>query len=302
MSERDFIGYGDERPDVAWPGDALLALSIVVNFEEGAERTPLYGDAECDPMSEAFAAVTGGRDLRIESLFEYGTRRGFWRLSDIFEESKVRVSFNACGVALERSPELASEITERGHEVLGHGRRWIPVHGLSREAEAEEIRAAVSALERLSGQRPVGWNTRGGPSLHTRALLIETGGFLYDSESYSEDLPYWLIVNGERWLTIPYTLDQNDTTFWRAPGYGAPEDFTQDLRAALDLLYEEAKESPRLMTVGLHMRHAGRPAGAQAVEDFITYASGFERIWIARRRDIADWWWQEYQGLEPMKS
>ncbi len=300
-TDREFIGYGKDYPRIVWPDEAQLAVSIVVNFEEGSERTPLYGDSAVDPMSEGFVVPPGPRDLRRESFFDYGTRVAYWRLLDIFHAYDVKVTFNACGMALENSPAAAAEMTARGHEPMSHGYRWLPSFSLTLEEEREHVRKAVEAIQRTTGERPLGWNTRG-TSVHTRELLIEEGGFVYDSDTYADDLPYFIEIDGRRWLTIPYSFETNDQKLFRPPGSSEPGGFLEQLKAAFDYLHAEGRTHPKMMTVALHMRHIGRPAGAAAIEEFIRYARGSSRVWFARRIDIARWWLEHYSELPAMKS
>jgi allantoinase len=298
---REFVGYGQHPPEVRWPGGARIAVSLVVNFEEGAEQTPLYGDPEVDTMRERFSVAPGHRDLRTESFFEYGSRSGFWRLLDVLDEYDVKASFFISGHALEENPRAGAEITRRGHEPCGHGYRWAPLYVLPIEEERRQIRMAVEAIENATGQRPLGWNSRG-QSLNTRRLLIEEGGFVYDSDSYAEDLPYFVTAVGRRWLTIPYSFETNDMKFFRPPGHGTPDDFLAQMIAAFDCLYEEGETNPKLLSIGLHMRYSGSPAGATAVRDFIRHARAFPRVWFARRIEIARWWLDNYGDLPAMLS
>jgi allantoinase len=298
---REFIGYGMNPPRVEWPGGARIAVSVVVNYEEGAEQTPLYGDPAVDTMRERFMVTPGYRDLRTESFFEYGSRSGFWRLLDVLDEYDVKASFFISGHALERNPRAGAEITRRGHEPCGHGYRWAPLYVLPVDEERRQIRKAVEAIEKATGQRPLGWNSRG-QSLHTRSLLIEEGGFLYDSDTYSEDLPYFVSAAGVRWLTLPYSFETNDMKYFRPPGHGTPDDFLAQLVAAFDCLYAEGQTHPKMMSIGLHMRYSGSPAGAAAVSDFLKHASAFPGVWFARRIDIARWWLDHYGHLPAMRS
>jgi len=298
---RELVGYGLDPPRVQWPGDARIAVSVVVNFEEGAEQTPLYGDPAVDSMRERFAVAPGYRDLRTESFFEYGSRAGFWRLLDVLDELDVQASFFISGHAVEENPRAAAEITARGHEPCGHGYRWAPLYVLPVDEERRQLLLAVEAIRKATGQRPLGWNSRG-QSLQTRRLLIEEGGFVYDSDSYSEDLPYFVAADGVKWLTLPYSFETNDMKFFRPPGHGTPEDFLAQLVAAFDCLYEEGRTHPKMMSIGLHMRYSGSPAGASAVRDFIRYARAFPNVWFARRIDIARWWLDHYAYLPAMRS
>lgn len=289
--ERDFVGYGGNPPKVDWPNGARLALSIVVNFEEGAEPSVTDGDPESEPGSET--PILAGPDVRNtlnEAHFEYGSRVGFWRLMGIFDKYDVKVTFFACGRALERNPGAAAEITRRDHEPCSHGHRWIDYFRLSREAQREDMLKSIEAIRRTTGQRPVGFLPRGATS-DCRELAVEEGGFLYDSMSYHEDLPYFVEVRGKKFLTIPYTLDNNDYRYWRA--LVEPDQFLRYLKASFDRLYDEGQSAPKMMSVGLHLRTSGLPARASAVEGFIAYARGFPGVWFARRADIARFWWEK---------
>ena len=229
----------------------------------------------------------------MESIYEYGTRCGVWRLLDVLDKVNAKATFFCCGQAVERNPVAAREITARGHEACAHGYRWLPFHGLEREREKEEIRKAVDAISRITGERPVGWNSRA-PSPWTRELLIEEE-FLYDSDSYDADKPYFVEIGRNRFLTIPYAVDTNDEKFWPPPmtaGFTEPTDFFAILKRTFDQLYAEGATSPRMMSVGLHLRIAGRPARAGQVVKFLDYAKRFSGVWLARRIDIARWWIQ----------
>lgn len=297
---RDFVGYGKNRPKVVWPGDARVAISMVLNFEEGAERTPLHGDkvvvtGEGDVLNEQ------RRDLQGESIFEYGSRIAFWRLMDLFDKYEIKVTVFACGMALENNPDAAREIIARGHEPVAHGYRYAPMYTFTRDQEREQIRKAIEAFKNTTGQRPYAWYSSG-HSVHTRELLVEEGGFTYDSDSYAEDTPYFLMVNGKKWLVVPYNLDTNDLKFRVSPGYSTPNDFFVQLKNAFDCLYEEGDMYPKMMSVGLHARLSGRPARIEAVENFIRYAKGFPRVWFARRNEIATWWLEHYSHLTALGS
>ncbi len=298
---REFVGYGRNEPAVYWPNGARVAVSLVINFEEGAEQTPLYGDSQADTMRERFAVPAGERDLRTESFFEYGSRSGFWRLLDVLDKNRVKCTYFVSGMAVEQNPIAAKEITGAGHEPCGHGYRWGPQYTLTIDQERQHINKAVQAIEQATGERPRGWNSRG-PSAHTRQLLVEEGGFLYDSESHAEDLPYFVDVSHRKWLTIPYSFETNDMKFFRAPGHAEPEDFLAQLTSAFDCLYEEGREHPRLLSVGLHQRYSGTPAGASAVDEFIQYCHRVPDIWFARRIDIARWWLENFNDLPAFAS
>ena len=293
---RDFIGYGDTCPKVTWPDGARIAVSLVINFEEGAERSPIYGDPVAEGMGETVPVPSGYRDLRNESSFEYGTRVGLWRLFDIFDRLDVKSTFFISGQALEENPLAGREITAREHEAAGHGHRWLPTYTLGKEEERRQLEKAVTIIEKFTGQRPLGWYARS-PSVFTRELVVEEGGFVYDCNSFADDLPYFVNVQGRKWLVLPYSQETNDVKFQLAPGYAEPDDFFRQLRAAFDYLYREGETHPKMLSVGLHLRMAGRPARAAAVERFIRYAQAFPGVWFARRIDIARWWLEHYGDL-----
>ena len=291
---RDLIGYNGKPPKVAWPDDARLAVNVVVNFEEGSERAVGDGDSEGElGLAEVSLSSRepGKRDLAMESMYEYGSRVGFWRLIDILDEHDIKGTFFSCAVALERHPDAARAIVERGHDVCGHGYRWEDVTELSRKEEAEHLRLAIDSFEKTTGERVPGWYCKYAPSVHTRELLVELG-FEYDSDSYNDDLPYWTEVNGEKHLVVPYTLDVNDVKFGRG-GFGA-RDFEDYLTYGFDRLYREGETSPKMMSIGLHMRMAGHPARAEALHRFLAYARSKPGVWFARRIDIAHWWKKHY--------
>ena len=295
-AERDFIGYGADFPKIKWPGDARIAISLVINFEEGSEMSPLIGDEVAEPTGEAFQDPIGQRRLINESHYEYGSRVGFWRILEILDKYQVKATAFACGMALEVNPESAKEIVARGHEPASHGHRWAPRSMETIEEEREYIRKAVAAGTKMTGERPLGWlsTTSSG---HTRELLAEEGGFVYDSDSFADDLPFFVNVNGKKWLVLPYDLTTNDMLFSHLPGYAQPEDFFFQLKESFDCLYEEGATYPKMMSVGLHLRFTGRPGRANALDDFIRYARSFPGVWFARRIDIARWWLEEYSDL-----
>ncbi len=289
--ERDFVGYGMNPPVVRWPGDARIAVQVVINYEEGSEYSLLDGDPKREATGDFTSPIPlDQRDLLNESFFEYGSRVGVWRLLQLLDRHQVPCTFLACGLALERNPQLAREITRRGHEPAGHGWRWEEYHKMPLEQEREAIRKAVESIERTTGERPLGWMPRYGPSLNTRELLVEEGGFVYDScYATNDDLPYFVEVTGKRWLVMPYSNDVNDGRAFRGGG-GGPDDFYSLMRYTFDMLYAEGETHPRIMSIGLHCRISGRPAMAWVVERFLRYARGFPGVWFARRIDIARWW------------
>ena len=296
MESRDFIGYGENPPDIVWPNKARIAISVVVNYEEGSEYSLLDGDTHHETNNEVPSPVPlDQRDLFNESFFEYGSRVGVWRLLNLFERYGVKTTFYCCAVALERNPEVARAIVERGHEICGHGYRWQEYHSMDRDSELDSIRRTVESLERTTGVRPVGWFTRYGPSLNTRELVAGEEGFIYDSCSMNDDLPYFVRVNEAPWLVIPYSFETNDARFWRG-GLVSVNDFFEYLKDTFDCLYEEGQSSPKMMSVGLHCRITGRPARSRAVQRFLEYASGFPDVWFARRDEIASHWLSNYNG------
>ena len=292
--ERDFVGYGRNIPQVRWPNDARIAVSMVVNYEEGAEYSLLDGDSHHETNNEVPSPVPDQqRDLMNESMFEYGSRVGVWRLLDLLQKYDVDATFFCCALALERNLEVAKEIVDRGHEVCGHGYRWEEYHLMDLEAERQAIEKTVSSLASTTGQRPVGWFTRYGPSVNTRQLVADEGGFIYDSGACNDDLPYYVSVNDKPWLIVPYSMETNDARFWRG-GLVSINDFYEYLKDTFDCLYEEGATHPKMMSVGLHCRIAGKPARSKAVARFLQYASEFPGVWFARRDDIARWWLEHY--------
>jgi allantoinase len=289
---RDLAGYGEHPPQVTWPGDARLAVSVVLNWEEGAENNVLHGDATSESsVSDVVDAqgYPGERDLRVESMFEYGSRAGVWRLLRIAGERAVPLTVFASGMAVERLPEPVARMAALGHEICGHGYRWIDYQHVDVETEREHIRRTVAAITAATGTRPVGWYT-GRSSVNTRALLVSEGGFAYDSDDYSDDLPYWTVVDGRDHLVVPYSLDANDMRFVTASGFGSGEAFFGYLRDTFDVLYAEGVQTPKMMSVGLHCRIAGRPARAAAVARFLDYVREHDGVWFATRSEIAAHW------------
>ncbi|MGD0052487.1 MAG: allantoinase PuuE [Vulcanimicrobiaceae bacterium] len=290
---RDFIGYGAQPPDPRWPSGARLALQIVMNYEEGSE----YAIGEGDPVSETYLTEVPGatvgpgkRDLIVESIYEYGSRAGFWRLMRMFGERKIPITVFGAALALERNPEAARAIAAAGYEVCSHGWRWIGFQDMSETEERAQMQRAVASLERSIGERPYGWYCRYAPSINTRRLVVQEGGFLYDSDAYNDDLPYWVQVEGKPHLVIPYTLDANDMKFSVPPGFTSGDGFFAYLKDAFDVLYREGKTAPKMMSVGLHTRLVGRPGRAAALERFLDYVLEHEDVWICRRVDIARHW------------
>ncbi len=289
---RDLIGYGAKAPDPKWPGGARLALQIVMNYEEGGERSILHGDDFAEAFLQEVVGMQplkGVRNMQVESIYEYGTRVGFWRLMRLFAERDVKISVFAVGMALERHPQAAAALVEAGHEVVSHGWRWIDYQFVGEDEEREHIRLAIESLTKATGSRPLGWYT-GRLSPNTRRLVVEEGGFLYDSDAYNDDLPYWVLVSGKPHLVIPYTLDNNDMKFGMPQGFNTGDDFFTYLRDAFDVLYAEGATAPKMMSVGLHMRLAGRPGRFAALRRFLDHVQRHRDVWICRRIDIAHHW------------
>jgi putative urate catabolism protein len=286
---RDLVGYGRTPPDPRWPGDARVALSFVLNYEEGGESTPLEGDAASEAfLHEVVGAppTVGRRNLNAESMFEYGSRAGFWRVHRVFARHGLPLTVYAVAQALERNPEAAAAMVEAGWEVASHGYRWIDYLEMPEDEERVHVRRAIEIVERVTGSRPVGWYT-GRISGNTRRLVVEEGGFLYDSDSYADELPYWVEVDGRDHLVIPYTLDVNDFKFLLVNGFVTADDFFDYARDALEVL---AAEGGRMMSVGLHCRIIGRPGRAKGLDRFLAYLRGRDDVWITTRAEIARHW------------
>ena len=293
---RDLAGYGPNPPAARWPGGARLALQVVLNYEEGGENCVLHGDS----ASEAFLSEMVGADARegvrhmsMESIYEYGSRVGVWRLKRLFDQYHVPVTVFAVGMAVERYPEPVQALHQAGHEICSHGYRWIDYQYVNECLEREHIQRAIAAIENAVGERPQGWYT-GRTSPNTRRLVVEAGGFLYDADDYSDDLPHWNLDFGEPHLVVPYTLDVNDMRFASPQGFNSGEQFYQYLKDSFDVLYAEGKTTPRMMSVGLHCRLAGRPGRFAALERFLRYARNFEDVWFCRRIDIARHWHEQH--------
>ncbi len=290
---RDLVGYGRSAPDIAWPDGARLAVSLVVNYEEGSERTMAMGDPDQEPVTEwgTYPFPEGIRNLAMESQYAYGSRVGVWRILEVLRETGVASTFYACAVAFEQNPEVAKAAVEGGHGIVSHGYRWEEVFRLSEAEEREHIRLAVESLQRTTGRRPIGWYCRYGPSERTRRLLVEEGGFLYDCDAYDDDTPYFVEVDGKRHLVVPYTPDNNDFCFWHSPGFVTGEQFFTYLKDAFDQLYREGQRgAARMMSVGLHTRIIGRAGRIASLKRFIDYAQRHEGVWFATRDEIARWW------------
>jgi allantoinase len=300
--QRDFTGYGATPPDPKWPNGARLALNFVLNYEEGSE----YSIGDGDGLSDAglvelpnSSVPLGERDLAAESMFEYGSRVGFWRLMRIFAGRDLPMTVYACALALERNLPAAEAIKAAEHDICCHGWRWIEHYKLSEDQERQHIKLAIESLKKTMGDRPYGWYCRYGPSVNTRRLLMEEGGFLYDSDSYNDELPYYVMAEGRPQLVVPYTLTNNDLK-WGTGNFGTGEDFFVYLRESFDLLYEEGATAPKMMNVGMHMRLLGHPGRASGLIRFLDYVKSKPDVWICKRMDIARHWLQThpYEGQE----
>ena len=288
--ERDILGYGRTPPNPNWPGGARLAINIVVNVEEGSEPSWPDGDDHSETgLTEGGGGGFQGRDLAAESMFEYGSRVGFWRILRLLSERSMTATMFGCALALERNPAAAQAIVAAGYDVCCHGYRWEQHQTLTLDQERERIRAAVASLTTVMGARPLGWYCRYGPSVNTRRLLVEEGGFHYDSDAYNDELPYWTTVNDRPHLVIPYSLVTNDVKFVRG-GTATGADFFTLLRDAFDLLYREGATAPKMMSIGLHSRIVGHPARAGGLERFLDHVLGHPDVWVCRREEIAAHW------------
>ena len=297
---RDLAGYGREQPYADWPGRARVAVQFVLNYEEGGENSVLHGDAGSEQfLSEMFnPAAFPTRHLSMESIYEYGSRVGVWRLLREFERRGLPLTVFGVGMALERNPEVAAAFVEAGHEIACHGWRWISYQAMDEATERAHLQAALESFQRALGQRPAGWYT-GRDSPATRRLVADAGGFEYDSDYYGDDLPFWLQVRKTDGalaphLVVPYTLDANDMRFALPQGYSHGDEFFQYLRDAFDVHWAEGDERPTMMSIGMHCRLLGRPGRLRALQRFLDHVQAHERVWITRRVDIARHWKQAH--------
>ncbi|KQR98840.1 allantoinase [Williamsia sp. Leaf354] len=296
---RDLVGYGEHRPHPHWPDDAAIAVQFVLNYEEGSENSVLDGDPASETFLSEMAAPAAypDRHMSMESLYEYGSRAGVWRVLRTFERRGLPLTVFAVAQAMARNPEVAAAFVERGHEIAAHGLRWLNYQQTPPEVERAHMAEAVDLLTEITGEAPVGWYT-GRDSPNTRSLVIAHGGFLYDSDSYADDLPYWVPIPASaedkpagHHLVVPYTLDTNDMRFSSSSGFSTGEDFFAHLRDAFDVLYAEGTAgAPAMLSIGLHCRIVGRPARIAALERFLDHVQSHERVWIARRVDVARHW------------
>jgi peptidoglycan/xylan/chitin deacetylase (PgdA/CDA1 family) len=298
--QRDLVGYGPSRPRVVWPNGAAVALSIVVNYEEGSESSKPDGDTRNEGMTEvSYSMPDEFRDLAVESMYEYGSRAGIWRLARLFDEYDAKVTVYAAALAVERNPEIGRWIERAGHEPCSHGWRWEEVWLLDRDEERRRIDLAVESLARTCGRRPVGCYHRWAPSVNTRELLVEEGGFIYDSDAYNDDLPYFVEVNGKRHLVVPYSLAYNDSRFIFAQGFSAPSNFAEMVKRALGEIRHEARAGhPAMLSIGTHPRLFGQPGRTSALREVIEHCLEAGDVWIATREQIARWWLDHHEEWE----
>ncbi len=298
---RDLVGYGPKPPHANWPANARIAVQFVLNYEEGGENNVLHGDEHSEQfLSEIIgAAPYKDRHMSMESIYEYGSRVGVWRILKEFEQRNLRLTVFAVATALQRHPELTAEFQRLGHEIACHGLKWIHYQTMDIDTEREHMREAVQILRQLTGQHPLGWYT-GRDSPNTRSLVVEHGGFLYDSDNYGDDLPFWVQVdlpNGgdkQPQLVVPYTLDTNDMRFATPQGFNSGEQFLSYLKDAFNVLYQEGEETPKMMSIGLHCRLAGRPGRFAALQRFLDHIQQQEQVWVCRRVDIAKHWHEHH--------
>ena len=288
---RDFVGYGGQLPDPKWPNGARLAVNFVLNYEEGSEASFEHGDGYTETGLTDGGSVQRmkGRDLGAEGLFEYGSRAGFWRIRRLFMERGLPLTVYGCALALERNPPAAEAIRSAGWDIVSHGWRWVNHFQLSEREERQHIRKAVASFQKTLGQRPIGWYCKYAPSVNTRRLLVEEGGFLYDSDSYADELPFWVRVGGKPHLIVPYSLTNNDAQYMRGHAANGQEWF-EFIRDGFDMLYREGRTQPKMMSIGLHMRISGQPARAAGLERLLDHVAKHADVWVAARNDIARHW------------
>lgn len=295
---RDMTGYGKESIHPNWPNKAKIAVQFVLNYEEGGENSILHGDDASETfLSEIIGAKAyqGARHMSMESLYEYGSRSGVWRILRLFEEFDIPITIFAVGLAIARNRQLADYLVDHNYDICAHGFRWIDYQFVEEEVEREHIKDCISILTEFLGKRPEGWYT-GRNSPNTRKLIIEEGGFLYDSDAYDDDLPYWAneFDTDSKHLIIPYTLDVNDMRFASPQGFNSGDQFFNYLKDSFDALYKEGETSPKMMSVGMHARILGRPGRIMAMRKFLEYISNFDNVWLCSRREIADHWYKNF--------
>ena len=295
---RDMTGYGKKSIHPNWPNKAKIAVQFVLNYEEGGENSILHGDDASETfLSEIIGAKAyqGARHMSMESLYEYGSRSGVWRILRLFEEFNIPITIFAVGLAIARNRQLADYLVDHNYDICAHGFRWIDYQFVEEEVEREHIKDCISILIEFLGKRPEGWYT-GRNSPNTRKLIIEEGGFLYDSDAYDDDLPYWAneFDTDSKHLIIPYTLDVNDMRFASPQGFNSGDQFFNYLKDSFDALYKEGETSPKMMSVGMHARILGRPGRIMAMRKFLEYITTFDNVWLCSRREIADHWYKNF--------
>jgi peptidoglycan/xylan/chitin deacetylase (PgdA/CDA1 family) len=297
---RDFLGYGSSPPDPHWPGHARIAINLNLNFEAGGERSLLEGDDRSEDVLNdiGFPSYEGLRSPMVETAFEYGPRVGVWRLLRIFRQFDVRVSIMGVVRALQQTPQAVAAFLEDGHEIVSHGYRWIDYHGVVESVEREHVRLAIEGIKALTGKPPAGWFS-GRPSVNTRRLIVEAGGFLYDRDALNDELPYWVQVSGKPHLIVPYSYETNDNRFDRNTGFGSASDFAQYMIDTFDLMYEEGLTSPKLMSIGLHDRLIGRPGRAVGLIKFLEHVRKHDRVWFCTGSEVAEHWHRHHPPATP---
>jgi len=301
---RDLVGYGQQVPHAQWPGQARVAVQFVLNYEEGGENAVMHGDAGSEQfLSEMFNPPSfAARHMSMEGIYEYGSRAGVWRILREFEKRQLPLTVFGVSMALERHPELTAYLVQHGHEIACHGWRWISYQAIDETTERQHMQTGMDIIQKMTGQAPLGWYT-GRDSPHTRRLVVDHGGFEYDSDYYGDDLPFWMKVaktNGEvvSHLVVPYTLDTNDMRFSLPQGFSQAEDFFIYLRDSFDALYAEGADSPKMMSVGMHCRLLGRPGRIVALQKFLDHIAKFDRVWVCKRIDIAKHWKHHHPYME----
>ncbi len=288
---RNMLGYGSNLPEVKWPNNSKIAVQFVLNYEEGGENSILHGDKYSEIfLSEIVGAkAIKGRNINMETLYEYGSRAGFWRIHKLFEKYNLPLTIFGVGMALERNLEICKEMKKSNYEIASHGWRWIDYQNVSKSIEKKHMQKSITTIKKIFGKRPVGWYT-GRCSPNTLNLVIEDGGFLYCSDTYSDDLPFWEIKGKKKQLMVPYTLDNNDMRFLTNQGFNSGDQFFNYLKDSFDALYEEGKDKPKMMSVGLHCRIIGKPGRIQSLKRFLDYITSLDRVWICKREEIANHW------------
>ena len=293
---RNLVGYGQKDFKIEWPNKAKIAVQFVLNYEEGGENCVLNGDKYSETfLSEIIGAKPiEGRHMNMESIYEYGSRRGFWRIYKNFNDRKIPLTIFGVGLALEKNKEICLAIKESNFEIVSHGYKWIDYQFINEDIEKEHIIKSYEIIKSIFGEYPLGWYT-GRTSPNTRRLVVENTNVIYDSDSYSDDIPYWEKINDKQHLIIPYTLDNNDMRFATNQGFNSGEQFFQYLKDSFDCLYKEGETNPKMMSIGLHCRLIGRPGRIQSLLKFLDYIQQFKDVWICKRNEIAQHWYQNYK-------